>query len=213
IAVGRLIGLVRVAAVATVRQGLERSGGERSFLAGIAGNLISGRRNDGRSEGWQRPRWRRGRRGERPAATPLQSGSARGPRRGRKPGGPTRITGLDLLRELLELRRERPDLRLERVEARTVRAAQTPARHRDAAHGRGRTPSVSRQRLERADDDMEINELLLELLDPLAQLAVTPVSRSALRRALCRWRPRWRRFLRRHRLDRSAWRQVLGERR
>jgi hypothetical protein len=72
--------------------------------------------------------------------------------------------------QLLDLRRERANLRFERIDAARIGAA--AANRRDDAR-RGRSATRARQRFERTDHDLEIDELLLELLNPAAKISIT----------------------------------------
>src|SRR5262249_25678231 len=87
----------------------------------------------------------------------------------RRPG-PTPTECADLLLHLLQLRRHGPDLRLEGVEASGIGGGEgggDPHRRAAACDGRRRRPFG--KRFKRADDDLYVDELLLELFNPLAQ--------------------------------------------
>ena len=95
-----------------------------------------------------------------------------------------------LLLQVLELGRERPDLRLDAVEATGIGGADRGRRTGalPAAGRGGRGGGAARQRFERADHHLHVDQLLLELLDALAQGAIAR-RRSLARRAggsLCR---------------------------
>jgi hypothetical protein len=81
--------------------------------------------------------------------------------------------------QLLDLRRERANLRLKSVDPTCIGAAATNRRH-DAR--RRRSASRTRQRFERTDHDLKIDELLFELLNPAAKIPITatPTSRLCL---------------------------------
>ncbi len=75
--------------------------------------------------------------------------------------------GAHLIGQLLDLRGQRAHLRLEAIEAHAVGAAAAVAA---AASGGGcATAAATGERFERADHDLHVDELLLELLDALLQ--------------------------------------------
>jgi hypothetical protein len=78
---------------------------------------------------------------------------------------------LDLIGQLLDLGRERTDLSLHAVETGLVPSTQT-ARTR-AARARRNGSATTRERFQRADYHLHIDDLLFELLDPLSQSSVT----------------------------------------
>jgi hypothetical protein len=81
--------------------------------------------------------------------------------------------------QLLDLRRERANLRFERIDAARISA---PAANRRDDARRGRSATRARQRFERTDHDLKIDELLFELLNPAAKIPITatPTSRLCL---------------------------------
>ncbi len=72
----------------------------------------------------------------------------------------------NLCRQLLHLLSQRTDLHFDAIDARLIAAA--AVRGRTIGGGGGRSRRLGK-RFERADDDLEIDKLLFELLDALAQ--------------------------------------------
>ena len=143
--------------------GIARAGGDRG-RAEAAGIGQPGRRSRSR---W-RWRWR------------CRTGVGAARRGGKR---------LHLRGELLDLRGERAHLRLETVDARVRCRAIAGRRGVAVCRLRDGGPAAC-QRLERADQDLHVDELLLELLDALLQRGVAAGSRSSCRGWSWGWRAR-----------------------
>jgi hypothetical protein len=79
--------------------------------------------------------------------------------------------------QLFDLRRESANLRLESIDAARIGAA-APNRRNHAR--RRRRAARARQRFERTDHNLKIDELLFELLNSAAKISITAATASRL---------------------------------